>query len=236
MTGDDHGSGGTAGRFDQLKVSEPAGLLVATGSACAAPRTSTPRRRSPTPRRPPTRPQGFEVGAPRRTPAARDWTPQPRSSVYDGQLAGFAARLPEPAGADDATGRTASPGATRRRSRRSSSSTASGSTRTTTTGPASGCRTGPACSPARACRCASPTVDGSMIDVYQAATQMTDESAQTLPAHDRHAARQRDRRRGLLRRLHGQHAHRRRRPRRRGRRSSRRRRPAACRSSRRGRC
>ena len=38
---------------------------------------------------------------------------------------------------------------------------------------------------------------------------MTDESGQTLPVHDRHAARPRARPRGLLRRVHRQHAHRR---------------------------
>ena len=54
-------------------------------------------------------------------------------------------------------------------------------------------------------------LDGTMIDVYQATTQMTDESGQTLPVHDRHAARPRARRRGLLRRVHREHAHRRRR-------------------------
>ena len=51
-------------------------------------------------------------------------------------------------------------------------------------------------------------VDGTMIDVYQATTQMTDESGQTYPVHDRHAARQRARPAGLLRRLHREHAHR----------------------------
>ena len=51
-------------------------------------------------------------------------------------------------------------------------------------------------------------LDGSMIDVYQAATQMTDESGQTVPAQHQLAARQRARPRGLLRRLHREHAHR----------------------------
>ena len=51
-------------------------------------------------------------------------------------------------------------------------------------------------------------LDGTMIDVYQATTQMTDESEPELPAPCRHAPRQRSRRRGLLRRLHGEHAHR----------------------------
>ena len=37
------------------------------------------------------------------------------------------------------------------------------------------------------------TSTGAMIDVYQAATQMTDESGQTFPKQHRHAARQRDR-------------------------------------------
>ena len=51
-------------------------------------------------------------------------------------------------------------------------------------------------------------LDGTMIDVYQATTQMTDESGQTYPFTDRHAARPRARAGGLLRRLHRQHAHR----------------------------
>ena len=50
--------------------------------------------------------------------------------------------------------------------------------------------------------------DGTMIDVYQATTQMTDESGQSYPLHDRHAARPRARAGRLLRRVHGQHAHR----------------------------
>ena len=51
-------------------------------------------------------------------------------------------------------------------------------------------------------------LDGTMIDVYQAATQMTDESGQTLPVPRSTRCSTRARRRGLLRRLHRQHAHR----------------------------
>ena len=40
----------------------------------------------------------------------------------------------------------------------------------------------PGCSPARACRCASRRRTARLIDVYQATTQMTDESGQTLSA------------------------------------------------------
>ena len=47
--------------------------------------------------------------------------------------------------------------------------------------PTAGSRTAPACSPGPACRCASPTSTARPIDVYQAATQMTDESGQTYP-------------------------------------------------------
>ena len=70
--------------------------------------------------------------------------------------------------------------------------------------------------------------DGTLIDVYQATTQMTDESGQTYPVHGQHAARPRARRAGLLRRVHRQHAHRRRERTRARTRSSPRRRRAAC--------
>ena len=54
-------------------------------------------------------------------------------------------------------------------------------TQTITTGRGTGLLTGPASSPAPACPCALPRSDGTLIDVYQAATQMTDESGQTYP-------------------------------------------------------
>ena len=44
-TGDDHGNGGTAGRFDQYLANSPAGARSPTGSACGSPPTSSPRRR-----------------------------------------------------------------------------------------------------------------------------------------------------------------------------------------------
>ena len=72
--------------------------------------------------------------------------------------------------------------------------------------------------------------DGTMIDVYQATTQMTDESGQTLSVHGRHAARPGAWPRRLLRRVRRQHAHRLARPRQARTRSWLRRRRAACRS------
>ena len=80
------------------------------------------------------------------------------------------------------TGRTASRGATTRRSRRWSWPTASVSTRTTTTGRTRGCNDVPGMFTGSGMPMRFARADGSMIDVYQATTQMTDESGQTLPA------------------------------------------------------
>ena len=55
--------------------------------------------------------------------------------------------------------------------------------------------------------------DGKMIDVYQATTQMTDESGQTFPKNINTLAGQRaSAQTGLLRGVHGEHAQRLRRP------------------------
>ena len=69
---------------------------------------------------------------------------------------------------------------------------------------------GPArgCSPGRASRCASPTLDGSLIDVYQATTQMTDESGIDIPAAHRARCSTTRSGRTATTALHGQHAHR----------------------------
>ena len=63
--------------------------------------------------------------------------------------------------------------------------TASAWTPTTTTGPRPGSRTAPACSPARASRMRFAETDGSLIDVYQATTQLTDESGQDVASEIR---------------------------------------------------
>ena len=94
------------------------------------------------------------------------------------------------------------------RARRSRPSTGSGSTRTTTTGRAAGCRTGPGMFTGSGFPMRFADTDGSLIDVYQAATQLTDESEIEIDAHIDRAARPRARGPGLLRRLHRQHAHR----------------------------
>ena len=144
MTGDDHGNGGTAGRFDQLqgRRARPAARSP-TGSASARPRTSTRTRRSPTRRPRRTRRDGFEVGAAREHRLRATSRRRRSTTNFDSQLAAFAADVPERAGAGD------QPHALHRlerlgdpaegRARR----TASGSTRTTTTGPPAGCTNRP---------------------------------------------------------------------------------------------
>ena len=159
MTGDDHGNGGTAGRFDQLPVAaaRPAARSP-TGSACAAPPTSTRAPRSPTPRPPPTRAQGFEIALHVTTNC--DELDRPgRSSrrFYSSQLARFAAEYPSlPAPATNRTHCIAwSDWATQPKVELEHG------IRLDTNyyyWPA-GLDPGPprACSPARGCRCASPT-------------------------------------------------------------------------------
>ena len=155
MTGDDHASGGTAGRFDSQAARARPAAPWRTGSASAAPPTSTPTRRSPT-RRQRLRRAGLRSRPARRHELRQLDAGAARELLLDaaGRLAG---EVREPAFAGLEPHALHLGGATGRRIRRRSWPTASASTRTTTTGPRTGSRTGPACSPARACRCASPT-------------------------------------------------------------------------------
>ena len=62
MTGDDHGNGGTVGPLRPVRgAAARRAARSPTGSACAAPPTSTRTRRSPTRRPPRTRAEGFEI-------------------------------------------------------------------------------------------------------------------------------------------------------------------------------
>ena len=78
---------------------------------------------------------------------------------------------------------TASPGATTIRSRPSSSSTASASTPPTTTGRGPGSTIAPALFTGSGMPMRYADRNGNLINVYQAATQMTDESGQSYPLH-----------------------------------------------------
>ena len=209
MTGDDHGNGGTVGRFNQYKALSAPGCSVADWQCIR----STSYIYNGTPGMDDAaslgvRERRLRSRAPRDDRTARTGRrPRlPRSTRP--QLAQFHAERPSVPRASDQPHALHRRGATTSRSRRWSSRTASGSTRTTTSTRRTGCRTGPASSRDRPCRCASPTSTASTIDVYQAATQMTDESGQTYPFTAGHAARSRARAARLLRRVHGEHAHR----------------------------
>ena len=157
MTGDDHASsGGTAASSSGRSPPAPQRATSRTGSASGRPRTSTRTRAISDAAAAAYEAEGFEIALHVNTELlgldarlARR-TSTTRSSPTSRPTSRASPRRPR-------TARTASPGATGRPSRRSSSTTASGSTRTTTTGRRRGSRTGPGISPARACRCASPT-------------------------------------------------------------------------------
>ncbi len=136
MTGDDHGNGGTAGRFDQYRRASPPGCSVADwecvrGTSYIYPEHADHRRagRELTRRRASNR----RCTSTRTAPTARR-VAETTSTTHS---------LPSRPGSRACprrrrTARIASRGATTPRSRRSSSPTAFVSTRTTTTGPAPG--------------------------------------------------------------------------------------------------
>ena len=233
MTGDDHGNGGTVGRFDQYIADSPPGCVVADWECVRAtsyiyPNTSARQRQQ----RPPTRRRLRDRPAPdhhlqqlgRTGPSWNPSTPSQLTALaanYPGLTAPTTNRTHCIAWSDWAT----QPKVELQNGIRLDTNYYYWPTGWVQNRP--GMFTGSGM-PMR-----FADLDGSMIDVYQAATQMTDESGQSYPVHHRHAARSRPRPRGLLRRLHRQHAHRSNPPPQARTRSSPRRRPVACRSSRR---
>ena len=180
-----------AGRFDIYEADSPPGCVVADWECVRSTSYIYPNTPLTNAQAAAYEAAGFEIALHavdqlRRLGRARSAA---RRSVLHEPAAGLRVELSRASPRRSPTAPTASPGATGPPSRRSSSRTGSASTPTTTTGRRRGSRTGPACSPAPACRCASPTTTARSIDVYQATTQMTDESGQTYPVHDRHAAR-----------------------------------------------
>ena len=137
MTGDDHGNGGTDGRFDRFEAASPAGCSVADWECVRAtsyvyPDTPITRRRGG--RLPGRRLRDRACTSPR---AAQNFTPRLAAATTAAtQLPQFAATLARPRGAAH------EPHALHRlerlgeRAQGRARPTASGSTRTTTTGPA----------------------------------------------------------------------------------------------------
>jgi hypothetical protein len=180
MTGDDHGNGGTAGRFDQYKSLSPAGCSVADWTCIR----STSYMYNGTPNMTDAislgyEADGFEVALHVSTDCA-DWTPVSLESDYAGQLATFHALLPSVS--LPATNRThciawsdyiTQPKVAHAHGIRFDTNYYYY--------PQAWVQDRPGLFTGSAMPMRFADLDGSTIDVYQAATQMTDESGQTYP-------------------------------------------------------
>ena len=235
MTGDDHGNGGTVGRFEQYEGESPGGCSVADwqcvrGTSYIYPGTPISNSQAAA-----FQSNGFEIALHSQTNCENFTDLAQLESFYSSQLPEFAEQLPERRGSGHQPHPLHRLERLGRASRRPSASTASGSTPTTTTGRAMdsgsarhvhGLRNADALRGPR--RLDDRRLPGGDADDRRVRTD--------VPVHDQHAARQGARSRGLLRRLHGEHAHRQRARAPARTRSSPRRRSVACRSSRQGRC
>ncbi len=181
MTGDDHGNGGTAARFDQFRAASPRRLLGRQLGMRARHLLHLHR----------TRRSATRSGAVRRRrlrgrPAHQHRLRRLHAGVAAAELCRSRSR----------NGRPNTRACRRRSTQRHhciawSDWSTGAEVQLTQRHPARhhllllaaelGRRTRPDCSTARRCRCASRRLDGSLIDVYLAATQMTDESGQTYP-------------------------------------------------------
>ena len=210
MTGDDHG----ARRHRRpvraaTRSASPPGCSSPTGSASAA--TSYiyhERAARRTPRRPRTTPRASRSRCTSTPDCARlDARPRSRASTRTSS-ATSRARYPEPPGAARPTAPTASRGATGRR--RPKVELAHGIRLDTNYyyWPAAWIQDRPGFFTGSGMPMRFADLDGTLIDVYQAATQMTDESGQSYPFTINALLDKALGARGLLRRLHDQHAHR----------------------------
>ncbi len=207
-TGDDHGNGGTAGRFDQYEANSPANC-VASDWACYRfssymyPGTPLQQLGSRGLHRPRASRSGLHPST-----ECGNYTPASIANVYTGQLASWQSNFPG----------VASPKTNRTHcivfsdwSSQPKVELANGIRMDTNYyyWPGSWVQNRPGFMTGSGMPMRFADTDGTMIDIYQAATQMTDESGQTYPFTAEHPARQRARIARLLRRVHREHAHRR---------------------------
>lgn len=179
MTGDDHANNGTQGRFDQFIALSPAGCSVADwecvrGTSYIYPDTPLSSTNAAA-----YAAQGFEVGLHVNTNCG-NYTPSSLESFYSQQIAQFGAAFPG-----------LPPLSTQRHHCIAWSDWATGAKvqyghgmRLDTTyyfWPASWVQNRPGFMTGSAMPMRFADLDGSLIDVYQAATQMTDESGQAYP-------------------------------------------------------
>ena len=180
MTGDDHGNGGTVGRFEQYEEESPAGCSVADwqcvrGTSYIYPGTPISNSQAAA-----FQSNGFEIALHSQTNCENFTDLAQLESFYSSQLTEFAEQLPSVAA--PATNRThciawsdwaSQPKAEREHGIRLDTNYYYWP------GPWLQDRPGMFTGSGMPMRFAD--LDGSMIDVYQAATQMTDESEQTYP-------------------------------------------------------
>jgi hypothetical protein len=211
MTGDDHGNGGTAGRFDQQLSESTAGCDVTKWECVRSTSyiyTSTPLTNAAAST---YNQQGFEIGLHVSTDCA-DWTPTSLANTYNSQLADWHAKFPSlPTPVSNRTHCIPESDY----STQPHVELANGMRFDTNYyyWPPSWIQDRPGMFTGSGFPMRFADPDGSLIDVYQATTQMTDESGQSYPATINALL---DNALGLLRRVHREHAHRQRNEQRRG--------------------
>ena len=179
MTGDDHGNGGTAGRFDQFKTLSPSNCSVANWECVRGTSyiySSTPLTDAQAAQ---YTADGFEVGLHVNT-GCSDFTASSLQGTYDQQVPEWLARFP-----------SAGPPRTQRHHCIVWSDWSSGAQVQLSKGmrldtsyyfwPPSWVADVPGMFTGSAMPMRFTKPDGGLIDVYMAATQMTDESGQTYP-------------------------------------------------------
>jgi Domain of unknown function (DUF4082)/Bacterial Ig-like domain/Glycosyl hydrolases family 16 len=179
MTGDDHGIGGTAGRFDQYLAASPAGCSVADWHCIRSTSYIYPGSPLTDAQAAAYVAQGFEVAL-HVTTGCADWTPASLRSFYSDQLSTFAADYP-----------SVPPPATNRTHCIAWSDYATQPQVEIENGirldtsyyywPPSWLADRPGFFTGSGMPMRFAGLDGTLIDVYQAATQLTDESGQTYP-------------------------------------------------------
>ncbi|HET9646244.1 MAG TPA: Ig-like domain-containing protein, partial [Burkholderiaceae bacterium] len=179
MTGDDHGNGGTAGRFDRFKQLSPAGCSVQNWECVRGTSYMYPTTPLTDAQAQQYTVDGFEVGLHINTGCA-DFTPASLTTTYDQQMADWLAKYPSVGGlftqrhhcivwSDWATGAQVE---------------LSHGMRLDTSyyfWPPGWVNNTPGLFTGSAMPMRFMALDGTFIDVFMAASQMTDESGQTYP-------------------------------------------------------
>jgi hypothetical protein len=180
MTGDDHGNNGTEGRFHGYEAASPAGCSVEGWECVRATSYIYPGTPLPPAAALAFQAEGFEIGVHVSSDCA-DWTPSGLESFFATQLADFSTLFPGVAA--PATNRTHciawSDWASEPKTER-----AHGIRFDTNYyyWPGSWIQDRPGLFTGSGMPMRFADTDGTRIDVYQAATQMTDESGQTFPS------------------------------------------------------